>query len=170
MHVRLIVAGLLAYGLTHVHNAPIYSWQALFLCVGGPSHPLVSLQTPRLPTGRFDGHLGCDDPDLPPGFANESEGTCSLYLIWAVLTSAQCWSDEEKTYIIERLRVNEQGVQEKRFKWEQMWEGMSGCLSLCESTYQRYQRSRTRSSGFTSFCNSTASSSSTDYPHFRISS
>ena len=33
--VQLCVSGLLAYGLTFVENAPIFPWQALFICVGG---------------------------------------------------------------------------------------------------------------------------------------
>ena len=35
--VQLCVSGLLAYGLTFVQNAPIFPWQALFICVGGKS-------------------------------------------------------------------------------------------------------------------------------------
>lgn len=34
---RLMVAGLLAWGLLHIQNGAIYSWQALFLIVGGES-------------------------------------------------------------------------------------------------------------------------------------
>lgn len=33
--VQLGVAGLLAFGLTYLQNAPIYPWQALFIVVGG---------------------------------------------------------------------------------------------------------------------------------------
>lgn len=35
---------------------------------------------------------------------------------------AKCFDEETKTLILERLRVNELGVQDKRFKWEQMRE------------------------------------------------
>jgi hypothetical protein len=38
---------------------------------------------------------------------------------------AKCFDEETKTLILERLRVNELGVQDKRFKWEQLREGMS---------------------------------------------
>jgi sugar phosphate permease len=33
--VQLCVAGLLAFGLTYITDAPIYPWQALFIVVGG---------------------------------------------------------------------------------------------------------------------------------------
>jgi hypothetical protein len=40
---------------------------------------------------------------------------------------AKCFDEETKTLILERLRVNELGVQEKKFKWEQLRE--------CKSTH-----------------------------------
>lgn len=55
-----------------------------------------------------------------------------LTIIWGIMVliflpdspmRAKCWSDEKKTLILERLRVNEQGVQDRRFKYDQMWEG-----------------------------------------------
>lgn len=36
---------------------------------------------------------------------------------------AKCWNEEQKTLIIERLRTNELGVQEKTWKREQAIEG-----------------------------------------------
>lgn len=39
---------------------------------------------------------------------------------------AKCFDEDTKTLILERLRVNELGVQDKRFKWAQMREGESG--------------------------------------------
>ena len=38
------------------------------------------------------------------------------------------WDDHTKTLVLERLRVNEMGVQQKEFKRSQMWEGE--CVSL----------------------------------------
>lgn len=87
--VQLGVAGLLAFGLTYVQNAPIYPWQALFIVVGG------------------------------------------LTVIWGVLIliflpdspmRAKCFDDRTKTLILERLRVNELGVQNKKFSKAQMFE------------------------------------------------
>jgi hypothetical protein len=45
----------------------------------------------------------------------------------------QCWDDRTKTLIIERLRVNELGVQDRRFKWEQMWEVSEAIDSVSSS-------------------------------------
>ncbi|GFZ51514.1 hypothetical protein JCM24511_09281 [Saitozyma sp. JCM 24511] len=116
----LCVAGLLAFGLTYVHDAPIYSWQALFIIVGGltviwgvilliflPDSPMkakVTSHTPPVPTGIHCWGFGWIYADTP--------------------TLGQCWDDRTKTLIIERLRVNELGVQDRRFKWEQMWEAL----------------------------------------------
>jgi len=87
--VQLGVAGLLAYGLTYIENAAIYSWQALFLIVGGLTVIWGCLILVFL-------------PDSP--------------------MRAKCFDEETKTLILERLRVNELGVQDKRFKWEQLRE------------------------------------------------
>lgn len=50
---------------------------------------------------------------------------------------AKCWSERDKTLIIERLRVNELGVQDKRFKFEQMYEGECLALDLADDSFQR---------------------------------
>nr|XP_019012533.1 uncharacterized protein I206_02028 [Kwoniella pini CBS 10737]OCF51314.1 hypothetical protein I206_02028 [Kwoniella pini CBS 10737] len=44
---------------------------------------------------------------------------------------AKCWTDKQKTMIIERLRINEQGVQDSRWKWEQMWEAFQDPAVWC---------------------------------------
>ncbi|KAK4687960.1 uncharacterized protein P7C73_g2148, partial [Tremellales sp. Uapishka_1] len=87
--VQLIVGGIIAWALTHVTSGPIYSWQGLFLVVGG----LTVIW-----------------------------GICIIIFMPDSPMKAKCWTDQEKTFIIERLRVNELGVQERKFKWEQMWE------------------------------------------------
>jgi hypothetical protein len=78
-------------------------------------------------------YMGCHPPHLPTRLADEGQGDFTLLLGRTTLCGSgwiyadtraigQCWDDRTKTLIIERLRVNELGVQDRRFKWEQMWE------------------------------------------------
>ena len=97
-----MVNGLLAYAFTFLKNGPIRPWQALFIFVGCESWTNAS---------------------LTPGFT-----VCVGILVLIFLPDspmrAKCWDRETKTLIIERLRVNELGVQERHFKRDQMIEGM----------------------------------------------
>ncbi|WWD04631.1 hypothetical protein V865_002702 [Kwoniella europaea PYCC6329] len=96
--VQLCVSGLVAFGLTYVNSPTIYTWQALFIIVGGFTVVVGVLTLIFL-------------PDSP--------------------MKAKCWTDKQKTMIIERLRINEQGVQDSRWKWEQMWEAFQDPAVWC---------------------------------------
>ncbi|OCF73173.1 hypothetical protein I204_06403 [Kwoniella mangroviensis CBS 8886] len=96
--VQLCVSGLIAFGLTYVNSPTIYTWQALFIIVGGFTVVVGVLTLIFL-------------PDSP--------------------MKAKCWTDKQKTMIIERLRINEQGVQDSRWKWEQMWEAFQDPAVWC---------------------------------------
>ncbi|OCF62256.1 hypothetical protein L486_01924 [Kwoniella mangroviensis CBS 10435] len=96
--VQLCVSGLIAFGLTYVNSPTIYTWQALFIIVGGFTVVVGVLTLIFL-------------PDSP--------------------MKAKSWPDKQKTMIIERLRINEQGVQDSRWKWEQMWEAFQDPAVWC---------------------------------------
>ncbi|OCF40025.1 hypothetical protein I317_06163 [Kwoniella heveanensis CBS 569] len=95
---QLCVAGLLAYSLTFLQSPHVYTWQALYIIVGGFT-VVVGIATLIFL------------PDSP--------------------MKAKCWSDREKTEIIERLRVNELGVQDSRWKWEQVREAAADPVVWC---------------------------------------
>lgn len=84
-----------------------------------------SLDVTQKQSGAAWGHGSCKSQ-----VANDT----GLTVIWGCLIlvflpdspmRAKCFDEETKTLILERLRVNELGVQDKRFKWEQLREGMS---------------------------------------------
>ncbi|RSH95478.1 hypothetical protein EHS25_000570 [Saitozyma podzolica] len=127
--VQLCVAGLLAFGLTYVHDAPIYSWQALFIIVGGLTVIWGVILLIFLPDSPMKAKVTSHTPSVPTAIRCWDFGW--LYADTPAL--GQCWDDRTKTLIIERLRVNELGVQDRRFKWEQMWEVSEAIDSVSSS-------------------------------------
>ena len=97
-------SGLVAFGLAHIESGPIHAWQALFILVQSlPPIPARLRLTDLVQVG-------------------------SLTLIWSIciflflpdsIMKAKCWSEEDKVLLVERLRENELGVQNRQFKMEQ---------------------------------------------------
>lgn len=94
-----IVGGLLAYCFTYVApNAPIKSWQALFITYGVASV--------------FWG----------------------LFVLWWMPDSpmrAKCFSEEDKKLMVERVRSNQTGMQNRKFRTEQFKEALLDPQTWC---------------------------------------
>ncbi|KAH7402431.1 allantoate permease [Pyrenochaeta sp. MPI-SDFR-AT-0127] len=102
-----IVGGLLAYGFSNIRhksflanpgNAPIRSWQAIFITYGVISFIWGLWVIFRL-------------PDSP--------------------MRAKCWSEEDKKLMVERVRSNQTGLQNKKFRAYQFKEALSDPQTYC---------------------------------------
>lgn len=92
------LGGLIAYGVSHFDNGPIYSWQLLFLILG-------------LATVFWAGWIAFLLPDSP--------------------MRAKCFTEEEKRLLVERVRRNEMGIQNKEYKRYQVVEALTDPLVWC---------------------------------------
>ncbi|KAH8638432.1 allantoate permease [Alternaria alternata] len=102
-----IVGGLLAYAFSTIRhpsfkanpgNAPIRSWQAIFICYGCISF------------------------------------LWGLYVIFTLPDSpmrAKCWSEEDKKLMVERVRSNQTGLQNKKFRAYQFKEALLDPQTYC---------------------------------------
>ena len=102
-----IVGGLLAYGFSTIKhpsskpipgNAPIRSWQAIFITYG-----LISFIWGLWVIVRL--------PDSP--------------------MRAKCWSEEDKKLMVERVRSNQTGLQNKVFRAYQLKEALTDPQTYC---------------------------------------
>ncbi|CAG5179061.1 uncharacterized protein ALTATR162_LOCUS9013 [Alternaria atra] len=102
-----IVGGLLAYAFSTIRhpsfkenpgNAPIRSWQAIFICYGCVSFLWGIWVIFRL-------------PDSP--------------------MRAKCWSEEDKKLMVERVRSNQTGLQNKKFRAYQFKEALLDPQTYC---------------------------------------
>ncbi|KAL1796463.1 hypothetical protein ACET3X_005003 [Alternaria dauci] len=102
-----IVGGLLAYAFSTIRhpsfksnpgNAPIRSWQAIFICYGCISFLWGLWVIFRL-------------PDSP--------------------MRAKCWSEEDKKLMVERVRSNQTGLQNKKFRAYQFKEALLDPQTYC---------------------------------------
>ncbi|KNG47239.1 allantoate permease [Stemphylium lycopersici] len=102
-----IVGGLLAYAFSQIRhpsyepnpgNAPIRSWQAIFICYGCISFLWGLVVVWRL-------------PDSP--------------------MRAKCWSEEDKKLMVERVRSNQTGLQNKEFRMYQFKEALLDPQTYC---------------------------------------
>ncbi|KAG8739476.1 hypothetical protein FRC12_016290, partial [Ceratobasidium sp. 428] len=84
-----MVGGLLSYGVSHIKNSNIKSWQVLFMMLG-------------LATVFWGVFIWFYLPDSP--------------------MRAKCFKTEDKTLMVERVRANQTGIQNKSFKREQALE------------------------------------------------
>lgn len=87
-----MVGGLIAFGVSHFNGHAIYSWQLLFLVLGG----FTALWA-----------------------------FCILWILPDSPMKAKCYSEEEKSLMIERVRHNETGIQNKRYKKYQIIEALT---------------------------------------------
>ncbi|CAE7205635.1 hypothetical protein CFE70_008688 [Pyrenophora teres f. teres 0-1] len=102
-----IVGGLLAYGFSTIHhrsylkspgNAPIRSWQAIFIAYGCVSF------------------------------------LWGIYVIFTLPDSpmrAKCWSEEDKKLMVERVRSNQTGLQNRKFRFYQFKEALLDPQAYC---------------------------------------
>ena len=89
---------MIAYGVSHFDNGPIYSWQLLFLILG-------------LATVFWACWVAYLLPDSP--------------------MRAKCFTEDEKKLLVERVRRNEMGIQNKEYKRYQVFEALSDPLVWC---------------------------------------
>ncbi|KAJ1301039.1 hypothetical protein OPQ81_003460 [Rhizoctonia solani] len=87
-----MVGGLMSYGVSHIKNPNIKSWQVLFMMLG-------------IVTVLWGIFIWLYLPDSP--------------------MRAKCYSDEDKTLMVERVRANQTGLQNKVFKKEQAIEAFT---------------------------------------------
>lgn len=85
------VGGLLAYGVSHIDNPNLKSWQVLFMLLG-------------LVTVLWGCFVGWFLPDSP--------------------MRAKCWPAETRVRLVERVRPNMSGLQNKVFKRDQLVEAL----------------------------------------------
>ena len=94
------VGGLIAYGIAQIHHARLKNWQILFtvmsrfLCLFLSLHKGLQL-------------LGCVTV------------VWGLFVFWWLPDSpmrAKCWSREDRVLMVERVRKNETGIQNRSFK------------------------------------------------------
>ncbi|KAG8691523.1 hypothetical protein FRC11_002113 [Ceratobasidium sp. 423] len=87
-----MVGGLMSYGVSHIKNPNIKSWQVLFMMLG-------------IVTVLWGVFIWLYLPDSP--------------------MRAKCYNDEDKTLMVERVRANQTGLQNKVFKREQATEAFT---------------------------------------------
>ncbi|KAF8752000.1 P-loop containing nucleoside triphosphate hydrolase protein [Rhizoctonia solani] len=87
-----MVGGLMSYGVSHINNPNIKSWQVLFMMLG-------------IVTVLWGIFIWLYLPDSP--------------------MRAKCYNDEDKTLMVERVRANQTGLQNKIFKREQAIEAFT---------------------------------------------
>ncbi|KDN46556.1 hypothetical protein RSAG8_04209, partial [Rhizoctonia solani AG-8 WAC10335] len=87
-----MVGGLMSYGVSHISNPNIKSWQVLFMMLG-------------IITVLWGVFIWFYLPDSP--------------------MRAKCYKDEDKTLMVERVRANQTGLQNKVFKKEQAMEAFT---------------------------------------------
>lgn len=86
------IGGLIAFGVSHFTDGPIYSWQLLFMVLG-------------LVTVVWSFCIAIFLPDSP--------------------MKAKCFNDDEKRLMIERIRHNETGIQNRVYKRYQIVEAFT---------------------------------------------
>jgi hypothetical protein len=90
--VQLMVGGLIAFGVSHFNGFVIYSWQLLFLLLGG----LTVIWS-----------------------------FCILWILPDSPMKAKCYNEEEKRLMVERVRHNETGIQNREYKKYQVIEALT---------------------------------------------
>lgn len=57
-----------------------------------------------------------------------------VFVIWYLPDSpmrAKCFSEEDKHLMVERVRTNQTGLQNRKFRMEQMWEALTDVQCYC---------------------------------------
>jgi len=115
-----IVGGLLAYCFTLIHKGPLKSWQAIFIAYGCFSvrpQPIACLQSSY--------HLLT---------ASVPKILWGVFVLWWLPDSpmrAKCFSEEDKHLMVERVRSNQTGLQNKQFKIAHVKEALMDVQIWC---------------------------------------